>query len=121
MDVFSKLYQGYKSESMAHGGQESRGMAREAERDLAVLQRRVDFLTIASQALWELVRERLEMTDEQILERIQEVDLRDGKADGKISKTVLSCPQCLRNNQSGQDHCIYCGTPLPPAQLFEKA
>jgi hypothetical protein len=121
MDVFFESSQNSRIDGASQTARDARTMARDAERELAALQRRVDFLTIASQAMWELLRERLGMSDQQILDRIKVVDLRDGKADGKISKSILSCPQCQRNNQSGQSQCVYCGTALPIGQLFDRS
>lgn len=121
MDVFFESSQNSRIDGASQTARDAQSTARDAERELAALQRRFDSLTITSQALWEIIRERMGLTDKQILDRIKEIDLRDGKADGKISKTILSCSQCQRNNQSGQSSCIYCGTPLSGGLLFDKA
>jgi hypothetical protein len=121
MDVFGESSQNSRIDGASQVARDARSTARDAERELATLQRRVDFLTIASQALWEIVRERMGLSDQQILDRIKEIDLRDGKADGKISRSIQPCPQCQRNNQSGQSSCVYCGTALPIGQLFDRS
>ncbi|MBL9156443.1 MAG: zinc ribbon domain-containing protein [Verrucomicrobiales bacterium] len=121
MDVFFESSQNSRIDGASQTARDARSTARDAEREVAALQRRVDFLTIASQALWEIVRERMGLSDQQILERIKEIDLRDGKADGKISKSIQPCPQCHRNNQSGQSRCVYCGTELPIGRVFDRS
>jgi polyhydroxyalkanoate synthesis regulator phasin len=83
------------------------------------LERRLDRLTLASQAMWELLRSTGRITDSQLMDKMEQVDLRDGKKDGKISGTVKICPQCRRNSNSRRMKCVYCDTPLPSPNLFE--
>ena len=78
-------------------------MDRSAE-DLA---ERVDQLALATQALWELAAERLHISDAELTAKIEEVDLRDGKADGRI-RAGLACTACNRRHR----HCLYCGADL---------
>jgi len=83
------------------------------------LERRLDRLTLASQALWELLRAHGGVTDAHLMAKMQEVDLRDGREDGKITPVVKVCPKCHRNSHSRRLHCVYCDTPLPSPNLFE--
>ena len=50
----------------------------------------MDRLALASQSLWEIVREQTGLTAEDLQKKILEVDLRDGNADG----TAEPSPQC---------------------------
>ena len=50
----------------------------------------LDRLTLVCQAMWELLRERTGLTESQLLAKVTEVDLRDGKLDGKYKKTKKS-------------------------------
>ena len=84
------------------------------------LKRRADGLTIACQALWEILRTRLGVDDQTILRQMQEVDQRDGQADGKIATRPVVCPRCSRNSNSRRRTCVYCGAPLPAGHVFEK-
>jgi len=84
------------------------------------LQRKSEALTVACQALWELLRSRTGLTDREILEKMQEIDFRDGRLDGKIGSTILRCPQCSRKNKSLRKTCLYCGCQLPTDHVFAK-
>ena len=66
-------------------------------------------LTLLNQALWELIRGRLDLTDQDLEAMAQEVDLRDGVKDGQITNTPMACPNCGRVSGSKQYRCMYCG------------
>lgn len=77
--------------------------------DIGELQDQVERLAMLNQAMWELIGERLHMTDADLERKAQEVDLRDGKADGKMSSHPLRCPECGRVSNSRHKKCLYCG------------
>jgi hypothetical protein len=81
------------------------------------LERRADRLALACQALWEILRTNLGMSDEQIREKMGEIDLRDGVADGRITAQVTNCTQCGRPVRSSRDTCLYCGHAMPAQQI----
>ncbi|MEN9019970.1 MAG: hypothetical protein ABF370_05605 [Verrucomicrobiales bacterium] len=68
----------------------------------------MDRLALASQSLWEIVREQTGLTAEDLQKKILEVDLRDGNADGKMSQQVLACPFCGRNTHSKRTTYVFC-------------
>lgn len=74
----------------------------------------LDRLQLMNQALWELLRDRLGITEEELERKAEEVDLRDGKADGRMTSTAVRCPTCKRVNNARHGKCLYCG------QLFQK-
>ena len=73
------------------------------------LEHQVARLQLMNQALWELLRERAKLTDADLERKAQEVDLRDGVQDGKITNTALKCPTCGRVSSSKHWKCLYCG------------
>lgn len=83
------------------------------------LEQRLNHLMIYTQAMWELIRENTRLSDADIEARVQEIDLRDGKADGKMNSQLLVCPACSRNNNSSKKQCMYCGEDLPRQHIFE--
>ena len=93
--------------------------ATRAEMELNQLERHVERISLASQAMWELVRERTGATEEELEAKMLEVDGRDGAVDGKIAVSVLVCKACGRNTNSRRDNCIMCGAPIKRAHKFE--
>ena len=77
--------------------------------EIEVLREQVERIALLNQALWELVRDRLQLTDADLEKIAQEVDLRDGKQDGRLSEHPLQCPQCGRVSNSRHKKCLYCG------------
>ncbi len=73
------------------------------------LEHQVARLQLMNQALWELVRERAKLTDADLQQKAQEIDLRDGVQDGEITNTALKCPSCGRVSSSKHWKCLYCG------------
>lgn len=78
----------------------------------------VQRMALASQAMWELVRETTGITEDQLRERMHEIDLRDGCRDGRISPQVLTCPQCSRAVSSKNPRCMFCGEDVPRQHVF---
>jgi len=82
------------------------------------LSEQVERLSLLNQAMWELLSGKLGFTDADLERLAAEIDLRDGKSDGKISQTPVRCPSCSRVNNSRHGQCMYCGT-LFAKMLFE--
>jgi len=73
------------------------------------LEERVARLQLLTQALWELVRDRFEVADEDLMELAYEIDVRDGVEDGQLSIVQLRCPSCGQVSSSKHWRCLYCG------------
>lgn len=89
---------------------QAQSAANEARGDIKDLERQLERMALLNQALWELVRERLHLTDADLERMAQEVDLRDGMADGRITRRAVRCPTCQRVNSTRHKKCIYCST-----------
>lgn len=78
--------------------------------DIQYLKKEVGRLEIICQALWELLKDQLSVTDEQLMGYIAELDLADGRADGQVSsKGPIACPKCGKANSRRHEYCMYCG------------
>ena len=98
--------------------------ASEADRAAASVQHlegRLDRLLLVSMSLWELLKERTDLTEDDLLAKVQEVDLRDGRPDGKVSRTVKKCPQCKRTMSPKHQRCLYCGADDIDKEAFQSA
>ncbi len=76
---------------------------------ISELQNRLDRTVLACEAMWTIMRDKLKMSDEELVQRIHDIDLSDGKLDGKVRKTAVSCPSCGRTIPRKFPKCMYCG------------
>ncbi|MFV1959319.1 MAG: hypothetical protein ACC662_07885 [Planctomycetota bacterium] len=98
---------------------QAEGQAQRATTSVTELEARLDRLALLTEALWTLLRERVGMTDEELLDRVREVDLSDGVLDGKVRHGSAPCPQCGRMLSHRHLRCIYCGAQARRAPFEE--
>lgn len=87
----------------------AKGEARAVGREVADVEARLDRTLMACEAMWTILREKLDLTDEDLIDRINEVDMSDGKLDGKVRREPVSCPKCGRAMSRRFPKCMYCG------------
>lgn len=120
MHFLIDLYQQQRINSATNKAEGAKSAADRAQWEINDLKRKADALTITCQALWEIVRAQGGLSDSLLLAKMQEIDARDGRVDGKISGTLADCPACGRRSQAKRKSCLYCGEPLPVDHIFEK-
>ena len=82
-------------------------------------QQELEQLTLACQAMWELLRDHIGVTDDQLKAKILEIDARDGMVDGKITGEVIDCPHCGQKASTTNPTCQYCGKRLPTSTVMK--
>ncbi|MCK5114447.1 MAG: hypothetical protein KAR11_06765 [Phycisphaerae bacterium] len=87
----------------------SEGQARKVATEVENLEERVDKLVLVCMSLWELLKERTDLSEEDLMAKVREVDLRDGTADGKITVGLQKCHKCDRTMSPKHRRCLYCG------------
>ena len=78
-------------------------------RDWNETNERLEQLLLVCAAMWELLSEKTNLTENDLITRIAELDARDGVADGKLTYTPVKCPKCQRTIFPKQRRCLYCG------------
>jgi hypothetical protein len=86
--------------------------------ELRALQRQVDRMALACQAMWEIIRENSDFKEEDLDAKMAEIDARDGKNDGTIGALVLTCPACGHKTNSKRPTCVICGAPVASPHRF---
>lgn len=91
----------------------AQGAAREARTDVELLKHDVNRVLMITEALWTFLKRQHGYTDDDLRNLVQEIDLRDGKADAQTGKEQpVQCPSCGRVNAAKRTFCIYCGKAL---------
>ena len=100
MDLLIDLYLHGKITEARNKAEQARDSAKHLRHEVDDLKRKADALTITCQALWEILRSRLNINDQTIIQKMQEIDLRDGKLDGRIATKTAKCSRCSRLSNS---------------------
>lgn len=125
--MFWELYQYGRIQEASATADAARSAARSTERDLRQLsadvdglQRQVERLTLANLALAQILRDRLGVKQLEIEGVIRDLDLSDGKLDGRIDRPmqVKRCEGCDRVNGPQRYSCLYCGKGLPQDSIL---
>ena len=80
----------------------------------------IERLMLATQAMWELLRDQLGITDDQLRAKMREIDGRDGTIDDKLGADVIDCPHCGRRTNTRSGRCNYCQEPVQGNHVFGK-
>jgi hypothetical protein len=80
--------------------------------DIIDVNERVDRLILVVDAMWSLLEEA-GYTDDQLRDRIAQIDLADGVEDGRRTSLPSSCRNCGAKVAAGLEACQFCGTALP--------
>lgn len=73
----------------------------------------VERLLLITEALWNIVQEKHELPETELIKQITALDMEDGKLDGRKPKTPPQpCPKCQRVLIKNRPRCFYCAEPL---------
>ena len=96
----------------SEGSVRAESRANEAQRDVRALEEQLAKTLMICEALWELLSEQTNLTQEHLYKKLYEIDMRDGKLDGKNDAKVMECPNCGRKVTTRRETCLYCGQVL---------
>ena len=107
--LFWELRQQHMIRDAQSAAAEGRHQADRAKWDAQDLEERLEKLTLVCRALWSLVQEKTGLTEEDLNQRVRELDAMDGQADGKLNAKAPKCPHCGRTISPKHGRCLYCG------------
>jgi len=90
-----------------------------AKREVMELEHALNRMRLASAAVWELVKESTQLTEDDLINKMAVLDAKDGVADGQLTRHPRPCVQCKRTVPPKQKKCIYCGAEQPMTSVFE--
>lgn len=108
-DLLWDIYQ-QRQISDAHDKADDAGRkATDFQYRVRALEDQIDRMALVNLAMWQLLRDQAGVTDEQLAAKVHEIDLADGKADGRISRSPNVCSKCRRTLSARHQRCLYCG------------
>jgi len=103
-----------KAQKIAEAATDAANLAKQAQQELGRLQRQAKRQRVLLQALWQLIRARLNLPDEELFRLASEIE----KAEKETPRVADLCPQCGRPLQENFAKCIYCGADTPQSESF---
>src|SRR5687768_870293 len=99
--------------------QKRKEKARHSREGQVELHRRLEKLSIVCRAMRTLLQDRSGLTEKELSQRTTEIDLLDGKADGRVSVPARTCSGCGHTVAPRHDRCLYCGRTKLTDTVFE--
>ncbi len=91
-----------------------------AQREVTYLEDRLERLSLVCMAMWSLIQDKTNLSEEDLMERVKMIDLMDGVEDGKASKGVQKCHACNRTMSPKHQKCLYCGAEKLAQSAFDR-
>ena len=73
-------------------------------------------LTLVCEAMWQLLMEHTDLTEEDLVKKVTDLDLMDGVLDGKLNRnltqgqgSIKECPNCGAGLSKKFNRCLFCG------------
>ena len=107
--MFWELYQQSRIHAASAQAESAVRQSDEINRAVYELEKRTDRLALTTMAMWALMSEKLGITEQELEDKITEIDLSDGKLDGKVRVEASTCPACGRRLSKRHHRCMYCG------------
>lgn len=121
MNLFREILQEHRIRETEKQVQRASDKAIDATSASLDLRKRVEGLALANQALFEILQSRLGISEEDVLQRMAEIDGRDGVRDGMMAARVVPCRNCGRKVSTARQRCMFCGKSVVDGHLFEKS
>lgn len=83
-----------------------------SKKHMLELQLRLEENLLLCEAMWSLLSEKLGLNEDDLKKKINELDLSDGRMDGRAQRPSILCPKCERELSLRFLNCIYCGQVL---------
>jgi len=111
--MFWEMYQQSNIKAATHKANQARRTAEKTASQSAtmhaLLESKIESLALTCQALFEIMEARDNITKEMLVAKMEEIDLRDGQLDGRMSPPNKVCGDCGRRTSKTRSNCLYCG------------
>lgn len=104
----SQFWNTYRSSINASEAMGASRNAEEGRASMQELQTRLDRMSLVCEALWTIVRDRLQVSEEDLVARVNDIDLSDGRLDGKVRRAAAKC-RCGKMVARRFTKCPFCG------------
>jgi hypothetical protein len=118
-DFIWDIFQQHQIHDAGEQARDAREKAESSQSGLEDLRERVERLSLLCQSMWELLSQHTHISNNDLVRKVVEVDMRDGMKDGRIAPRVIQCPKCKNNVNTKRPHCVVCGSVIATKHPFE--
>lgn len=110
LELLWDLHQQRRINEVEDGANDAARKATDFQERVRFLEDRIDRTLLTNMAMWSLLRDAMGLTDQDLIARVQQIDLEDGVADGKVTRSgPKTCSRCQRAFSPRHRRCLYCG------------
>lgn len=113
MDLFCLLSSEFSKAQSRQASNEALSASHRASKasDEAIfLKADLEKLMMITEVLWSILKQHHGYTDADLVHKVEQIDMKDGKLDGKVAKSApMKCPSCNRTIQKKRSRCLWCG------------
>ena len=113
-----EMYQQGRINQASRSATRAESKAGQVKHEIHRLNERVEVLALACQSLWELLQDHTNLEANDLDRKMEEIDLRDGVQDGRMTSTTDVCSDCGRKTSRRRKRCIYCGQATNGGEAF---
>ena len=92
---------------------------RKTSREFGTVDERLDRLALLCEAMWELLTEHTELTDDDLAAMVLDLDESDGRQNFRRQRVAQPCPSCDAMIPPARVRCQFCGEPAALRSLFD--
>lgn len=110
---FWGMYHSHAAGSVARAdARDAQRSARDSAMRVDELEARCDRALLVCEALWTVLRDKLNVSEEELVNTVNDIDLSDGVLNGKVRRDAAECAKCGRRVSRRFTKCMYCGHTL---------
>ncbi|MCU1454570.1 MAG: hypothetical protein JWN46_2716 [Acidimicrobiales bacterium] len=83
------------------------------------LEDRFERLLLVTEAIWVLAREKLGLSEDDLIRTVVDLDGQDGTVDGHRTRVPRRCTECNAAINREFAKCLFCGHAQPPATAID--
>ncbi len=118
-DLFRDAHAGRSGGDLGKKTLDAARAATDATARIVKLEQRYDQLRLISMAVWNLLKERLQLTDADLAKYVDELRAEAAAAEQERNPELIECTKCKRKIPAKSATCLYCGATTASAGTFK--
>lgn len=114
--LFWELHQNNQINSASIDATQAKYAANDAANKSHDLEYALHRMLLINRAMWELMRERLNLTEEELMQKVSDIETRESSQSGN---EPVKCAKCGRVTHQRHGRCIYCGATMEKSDVFD--